>query len=180
MGGFLGGLKVAPMTPTLGACAPSGMPAPGAVTWASTNRFCLTTLRGGGCGPGKVCVPKPPAAGSPSCVLYTGNHPCSAGMTKFMNSDWFTGATDGRSCSACTCAAPAGGSCAGVTIHIGNDYTCNPNNGDLAPGTKMCYPTTIYVPGLRIDGTGTAGSCAPRTTTSGSITPTGPRTICCQ
>ena len=34
--------------------------------------------------------------------------------------------------------------------------------------------------GLRIDGTGTAGSCAPRTTTSGSITPTEPRTICCQ
>jgi hypothetical protein len=101
-------------------------------------------------------------------------------MSKFQSSDWFTGASDGRTCSACTCAGPAGGSCAGVTIHIGNDYTCSPNNGDLAPGTKMCYPSTIYVPGLQINGNGTAGTCAPRTATTGAITPTGPRTICCQ
>jgi len=181
MGGFLGGIKVAPMTPTLAACTASGTPSPGAVTWASTTRFCATTLRGGGCPQGRVCVPKAPGlVPPPPCLMYTGLRACPAGTTKLQNADWYTGSSDGRSCSACTCAGPTGGSCAGVTIHIGNDYTCSPNNGDLAPGTKMCYPSTIYVPGLRIDGNGTAGSCAPRTTTSGTITPTGPRTICCQ
>jgi hypothetical protein len=148
--------------------------------WASTMKFCPTVLRGAGCATGEVCVPRPPpATPAPSaCVSYPGARACPAGTTKLQNADWFTGAMDGRSCGACACGAPTGGSCAQLFVHVGNDYTCDPNTADVGSGRKVCFGTS-YSPGLVVRGTPTPGTCVPSTNTAGAVMPTGRRTVCC-
>lgn len=180
VGGLIYGMRVAPMAATMGGCTPSGMATPGALTWASTVKFCPTVMRGGGCPQGQVCVPRPPSA-MPAprvCVSYTGARACPTGTTRLQNADWYTGATDGRTCGPCTCGAPTGGSCAPLYVHVGNDYTCNPNTADVGAGKKVCFGTS-YSPGLQLHGTPAAGSCTPASNTAGAVMPTGRRTVCC-
>jgi hypothetical protein len=177
-GGFIDGIRVAPMVPAMAACAPSGAATPGPATWAATAKFCPTVLRGGGCGVGQVCVPKLPAATSKLCAMYTGAHACPAGTTRLQNLDWYTGSTDTRLCDACTCGTPTGGSCAGISVQVGSDYSCGVNDGKVAPGGKVCVHT--YSPGLQLSGAGTAGSCKAASATTGALTPTGRRSICCE
>jgi hypothetical protein len=178
LAGMVYGLRVAAIPPVMGACPPAGTASPGPATWASTVKFCPTAVRGAGCAAGQVCVPRIPNSSSMrSCILYSGAHACPAGTTRLLNSDWYTGASDTRSCGACSCVSPRGGSCAGLSVHIGNDYTCDPNDGDVAPGKKLCF--SGYVPGLKVNGTASNGTCTPSSATAGAITPTGPRTVCC-
>jgi hypothetical protein len=176
-GGFIYGLRVLPIPPMMGNCPASGMATPGPIAWASTTKFCPTTARGVGCGAGQVCVPKPPAPTIKSCVLYSGAHACPTGTTKLQNADWYTGSNDARGCSACGCVNPTGGSCAGLVVHVGNDYTCDPDDADVHPGNKTCFQG--YTPGLQVNGAPSNGSCTPASAVTGALTPTGKHSICC-
>jgi hypothetical protein len=178
VGGNLYGLRVAPMTPTLASCAPSGSATFGAATWAKGARLCAANRVGAGCPVGQACVAKPAAAGAKLCGVADGTRACPAGASKLGNSDWYAGLSDTRSCGACTCGAPVGGSCSTLNLHVGNDYTCAPNNGDVHPGEKTAC-TQMYSPGLQLTGTPRSGSCAASAPTLGAATPTQPKTICC-
>jgi hypothetical protein len=178
-GGLISGLRVAPIAATMAGCTPAGVASPGAIAWNTTVKFCPTVMRGGGCPQDQVCVPRPAGATPPRpYVSYPGGRACPSGTTRLQNLDWYTGATDSRSCGPCACGAPTGGNCAPLYVHIGNDYTCNPNNGDVGSAKKLCF-SNAYSPGLQVHGTPTAGTCAPSSNTTGAVTPTGRRTVCC-
>lgn len=178
IGGTVYGIRVAPMTPTLAACAPSGTAKPQAPTWGKGTRLCSANRVGAGCPAGQACVAKPAAPSAKLCTVADGTHACPAGTSKLAASDWYAGLADDRTCGACACGAPQGGSCAGLNLHVGNDYTCAPNNGDVHPGEKTAC-TSMYSPGLQLTGASTAGTCAASAPTLGSATATQAKTICC-
>jgi hypothetical protein len=70
-----------------------------------------------------------------------------------------------------------------MRINVGTDYTCAPNvTATLSSGQRFCYPnnTSVYSPGVIFTGTPTQPtSCPASSTVSGSLTPTGPKTVCC-
>src|SRR5262249_44918802 len=63
---------------------------PGA-TWDTQTKFCEVNLKGGGCPPGNVCLPK--AAVGNHCALLAGNVLCKSGYQPSglgANFPWFT------------------------------------------------------------------------------------------
>jgi len=160
-------------TLTPGTCTPSGTATPGAASWATAGRFCGAAMIGGGCAAGQACVPVNTAS---KCVMYDGAHACPAATTL---TTWYTGASDTRTCGACTCGGPTGQSCAGMRITVGTDYTCSATT-TLSSGQRYCYTGTgVYSPGLVFTGTATPPTCAGSATTSGALTATGQKTLCC-
>lgn len=179
--GFIGGVR-APLfqgTPT-GACAPSGVAAPGTPAWSTMTKFCTLPAAGGGCGAGAACVPRPVVAVG-ICLLQDGTHPCPNG-TRI--STWFTGFTDSRTCGACTCGPPTGGDCGSMLIGIGSDFSCQvpPLNGYLRTASRSCFSTTssgVYSPGLEFTGAPIPPICQASAATVGMLSPSGPQTLCC-
>ncbi len=176
MFGQILGIQAGTFQPTLtGSCVPQGTPTPGAPTWATSGRFCAATMVGAGCATGQICVP----AVTPSkCVMWEGVHTCQVGTTMTY---WNTGFTDTRTCGACTCGAATGQSCAGMRIQVGTDYTCSPQvTATLSSGQRYCYSGNgVYSPGIVFTGTATQPTCPGSTTTGGTLTPTGQKTLCC-
>jgi hypothetical protein len=174
--GTLYGVAVSAFAVTLtGSCAPQGTPTLGPATWAVSNRFCATTMLGGGCQAGQACVPVNSAA---KCAIFDGSHSCPAGTAA---DSWNTGYTDSRSCGTCTCGSPTGQSCSAVRLNVGTDYTCAPNvTATLASASRFCYAGNgVYSPGIVFTGAPTQPTCPGMSQVSGALTPTGPKTVCC-
>ena len=167
------GVGVDPFVAVSSACLPSGRPTVSAPTWTATLEFCGTGTIGGGCGAGKVCVPAAPKASV--CQLLDGAAACPAG-TK--GSDWYSGYSGSQTCGACTCGKPTTGSCASVRMTVGSDYTCS-GAATLTSGGQACFATGIYHPGVAFAGSGTSGTCPADSAVSGTLTPTGRKTLCC-
>jgi hypothetical protein len=170
------GIQVGPFQPALsGLCTPQGTGTPGPPTWATSGRFCAATMVGGGCPNGLSCAP---IATPSKCVMWEGLHTCQAGST---TTYWYTGASDTRTCGACTCGGPTGQSCSGMRVQVGTDYTCSPNiTATIASGARYCYPGNgVYSPGIVFTGTPTQPTCSGSAPTMGTLTPTGQRTLCC-
>ena len=108
-------------------------------TWTATTRFCATTLRGGGCATGSVCLPA--ITNNPQrCVLAAGSASCPAGTQR---SDWYTGYTGNFACNPCSCGQPSGASCADVRLFVGNNASCDLRRRCtrlLAGGEHVCAP----------------------------------------
>lgn len=156
-------------------CSPGGQATPAAPTWGETMKFCRANAEGKGCSAGNTCVPK--AASAPHCALAAGTSSCTGFGTA--ESDWYTGFSDARACGACGCEA-SGGSCDTMKLAVGSDYAC-PGTHSLDPGTKECFSGTgIYSPPVQLVGKPTVGTCSGSAKTTGSLTPTGQLTLCCQ
>ena len=97
---------------TNGSCTPHGTAKVSTATWGSSRKFCSAGSIGGGCSPGYVCVPK---AVPNHCVMALGAKACPAGYTKDASA-WYTGFTDTRSCSACSCGTQTPGSCTPMQV----------------------------------------------------------------
>lgn len=94
----------------------------------------------------------------------------------------YSGSTDTRDCSTCTCGAPSGASCTGGqgTIYDANgcsgatqafaiDGTCKTTGGTTTLAAKQTTAPTV------------SGTCAKNGgTPTGQATPTGPTTLCCR
>jgi hypothetical protein len=177
VGGNILGVQVGTFTPTLsGSCTPQGTSQPGAVTWGTTSRFCATATVGGGCAAGQACIP---VTSAPKCAMFDGMaHTCQAGTS---GATWYTGSTDARTCSACSCGSATGQSCSGMILDIGTDYSCGTITAMVSSGMRYCYTGNgVYTPGMIFSGTPTQPtSCPASSTLSGSLTPTGPKTVCC-
>jgi len=131
MFGTIFGVQAGTFTPTLtGSCVAQGTPALGPVTWAMSSRFCATATVGGGCATGQACVPVLTAT---KCTMFDGSHACQTGTTA---SSWNTGATDSRTCGACTCGGATGHSCTPMRIQVGTDYTCAPTSRPRCPAAS--------------------------------------------
>jgi hypothetical protein len=178
MFGTIWGLQAGVFQPMLSSasCVAGGTPTLGTASWATTGRFCAATMVGAGCASGQICVP---AATPSKCVMWEGLHTCQAATT---TTYWYTGFSDTRACGACTCGGPTGQSCSGMRIQVGTDYTCGPTvTATVSSGQRSCYSGTsgVYSPGLVFTGSPTQPTCAASAATSGALSPTGQKTLCC-
>ncbi len=167
-----------------GTCKPSAVDFSNKASFKSHLDACRVTAVGGGCGAGKVCVPKVQTGGNTNesvCVRRDGDQTCPSGWTTQMKG--YTGADDTRACTSCACGAPAsscqGGSytfydadnCgAGATVAVTSN-TCTDVSSVLSNG-QWSVKETLPVG---------KGSCQPSGGAPvGSVTPTGPVTYCCK
>jgi len=169
--------RVSAYVTTSGPCVPSGTAKVTPSTWGASRKFCSAGSVGGGCSPGYVCVPK---AAPNHCVMALGTKACPAGYTKEPDA-WYTGFSDSRSCSACTCGPQTPGSCAPLSVgfYLGTTTTCTAGiHRALQSNTKNCtFGGSCGSAGFT--GTPTAPVCPPVSTQSGALTPTGAQTLCC-
>lgn len=167
-------------------CNPSGLPKATPIRWTSQVRFCATSQKGGGCGPGQVCVPK----ATKHCALMAGNVACAGAYTaegQGSGQPWYTGIDDMRVCTndkgsatSCTCGSPVGGGCGTSTVSaFHSDKNCMGSAYVMTPG--MCYDLpTAAINSAQVALVGvTNPSCTPTYSQTGSATPTGPQTLCC-
>jgi hypothetical protein len=109
--------------------------------------------------------------------MFDGAHPCPPNTTA---SYWYTGASDGRMCSSCACGTATGASCSGVALSVGSDYSCSMVTQTVGPGQRKCYPGAgVNSPGLVFSGAPTTPTCPGSSTVSGTVAPTGMKTVCC-
>jgi hypothetical protein len=111
--------------------------------------------------------------------MFDGARACQTGTNA---TSWNTGATDTRTCGACTCGNPTGHGCGNMRINVGTDYTCSPQvTATLSSGQRSCYTNNgVYSPGIVFTGAPTQPTgCPASATTAGVLTATGPKTVCC-
>lgn len=162
---------------TNGPCVPQGTPVRSTPTWTTSRKFCSAGSVGAGCSQGYVCVPK---AAPNHCVLALGAKTCPAGYTKDGGS-WYTGFSDTRTCSACTCGTQTAGSCANLqaNFYFGTSTTCNAGTHRAGgSGANVCtFSNDCASAGFQ--GTPTLPSCPGVSAVTGAATPTGEQTLCC-
>ena len=70
-----------------------------------------------------------------------------------------------------------------VRLSVASNSTCDSSSSvaQLASGAHVCAsPGGLYRPSIVFTGQPTAPTCLPQNTSSGSLTPTGPQTVCCR
>jgi hypothetical protein len=173
----------------------TGLPVPAwntATGWEGTGSACTTGRAAssyfsgaqGGCTGTEVCVEPLPGAfnGGAACVFLSGKATCPTGYST--EHDYFTGANDTRSCEyTCTC-TPTGVACT-ADLTVSNQSTCTGGMTmtDLSIG---CTSVSDYSPvwmEATVASTGSctfaAGAVAGGAAATGSVTPTGQVTVCC-
>jgi hypothetical protein len=178
--GFVFGVAVGPLTANYPGCNATGTPTMGTPTWTQTTRFCATSLRGGGCGAGSVCLPS--ITNNPQrCAIASGSMSCPTGSQR---TEWYSGYNMGTfACNSCSCGLTSGASCASVQLGVYNGASCDPATqfGILAGGARACAPPgALNNPSIVMTGAPTSPTCPPQNTSSGALTPTGPLTVCCR
>lgn len=138
-----------------------------------------------GCLGGNVCSPVP-SSGDPSafhlCLYQAGDMICPSGYSNRYVT--YSGVSDTRSCSACSCYNP-GGTCTG-TLRFYADGSCGGELGSTAidgvVGALHCLGFSSNFQSVRADWSGPRGtSCVPSVSRpTGAATPTGPTTFCCR
>jgi len=169
-----------------GQCTPSTVDFPNKSPWQKRVDACGTDKAGGGCGGGKVCVPR--GAGTPNeslCVRHDGTMPCPSGFTKTIQA--YASASDDRACTDCTC----GG--ANTTCSDGS-YTFFDLDNCATGGAGTSNPVTIGgnctdVSALLDTGSWSARATLPKASgtcpagggvPTGSVQPSQPLTYCCK
>lgn len=178
-----------PAGATFGSCAANPQVDAAPVAWPAAARACLGTGDGAGvCDVDSLCVPRPAFDAFGPCIVRDGAHMCQPPYTTDATS-YFDGTyEDTRSCSACTCGDPQGGTCqcqsppCGVHLHYGT--SCGGTGDAWLPEGGSCDTINTSFSNLAIIHVGSVltnpGSCAPnQPTPTGAVTPTGTRTVCC-
>jgi hypothetical protein len=141
-------------------------------------------------------TPKPPAqpvcapartSGFAWCIRASGDVPCPEGAASFsVHHTFYDGAADTRGCSPCGCAPPEGGVCSG-SVSLYEDAACASAIDDVAVASTGPVCLDVQPPGTPLESvrvsalTYQPGTCAPTGgDPTGSITPEGPTTFCCQ
>jgi hypothetical protein len=187
-------VSVAPLTLNEAPCSAVTLPTTKDVTWGTIAYTCEGSAAGN-CDHADVCVPTfiPPVDPSKNttfalCVSREGDDdpaevPCPTGYPR--RDVFYLDATDGRTCSPCTCGPPQESTCSSL-VTVYTDSACSAPLGSVTVGSvesgcltvpsgsplgsKAATPPT-YVPGSCQPGGG-----APL----GSVQPAHPYTFCCQ
>ena len=156
-------------------CTASGEAEPGPMSWGRTMKFCRASVVGGGCEEDAACVGRQEQEEA-QCALAAG----SAGCAGFASSeaDWYTGVDDTRACGDCA-SCTSSGSCDGVSVQVGIDYTCEGGPGTVGDDVLSCFGST-YSPPVFLTGAPTqATTCEGHAVLGTEATPTGQQTLCC-
>lgn len=136
--------------------------------------------------PSDVVLP----SGFALCIFHDGENDCpdNPGNVFTERRVFYQGVQDDRQCSTCTCGAPTGSVCKGqVSIYDGGDLTCGPlafAQIPISSANSACLDITPLGQSLGSKSAGSMaylpGSCpAFGGDASGSVTKTGPSTLCC-
>ncbi len=173
-------------TVTGGSCVSSGgggMVPP--AVWDGFAHACNGAITTGkGCNLGQTCLPKPKAPNTAAiCIKRSGDFNCPAGQfnTKHVFYDDFT---DSRACSACSCDAPSGGTCAGnLTVYADTfNNSCTSPDATFAAGACANLSGNPAVGPAKFTQTmaPAGGTCSPiGGQPVGIATKTFPQTFCC-
>ena len=141
---------------------------------------CTLPVAGAGCSAGSVCAPTKPT-GFQLCSYNTSGIACPTGTsTNKVDTGW----TDSRTCSACTCGT-VDLACAMKGAEFYVNANCSGNSCEITSGCAKCNlgngtGNTSSVKGV-FTSNGDESLCAVGTPTvaSGTVTATGPITVCC-
>jgi hypothetical protein len=146
--------------------------------WGTRARLCASdSVSDQGCAASEVCAPNPPSELQERfCIYRVGDHPCPSGSysSRMLH---YQGYTDDRSCSDCAC-QPTGTCGDRVNIWYTDDTCSSTPDVTLTPNACEFLDTP---PGTwQWEGPNSV-SCTVtnESTASGSVTPTGPLTVCC-
>lgn len=150
-------------------------------SWASLVKGCFMTSTPAtvGCGAAEVCAP-PPAApfAARVCVERPGDLVCPHGFSD--RHVVYDSAVDTRSCTACSCGAPSGATCAGAEIDVFSSNACSSSQQAVTSTTCGATPHNVSSALLGQPATPTGGSCAASGgAPAGAVAPSGATTICC-
>ena len=193
------GFQVGPSNATGGSCIPDGSAVVSPIAWGANARLCAPGAASpNGCDPASLCLPTPdPEFQRAFCVVARADPgPCPPAypvahhpQTDAGGAFYYADASDQRSCSTCTCGAPAGVTCADASIlTFYNSDTCLPRtDGIPLPAPNGCLWLTMPpITGMPITGmefagaTPIGGTCVPDGgQPQGAIVATAPYTICC-
>jgi hypothetical protein len=165
-----------------GACPPGGGALLASDLWMNQDDVCGLPLAGGGCSSDQACVPKGSGDYSgPACIRKIGQDACPNTYPNLIEAA--TSAMDDRMCNACDCAV------SGV-ICAGGGYTVYDQDGCMGASTANVNSMNCVDVTAQLDNsTGSInavvpqpinGSCSPSGgQPSGSVTPQGVVTYCC-
>jgi hypothetical protein len=156
-------------------CAAAGTPVRPAFTWNQQTRFCPVAIPPPTCGGGD-CLSK--GASGASCLLLVGSVSCPKGTAA--TGTWYSSFSDTRLCAACSCAVASHGSCDGVIAGQATQGCPLAAIGGSTPKAGMdCHMPTDGISVLALHGKPTAPTCSASSTLTGTVSATGPMTICC-
>ena len=168
-----------------GACPASSVGFPNTETWQRQDDVCgRAHPGGGGCASGDVCAPR--ASGSYAgqvCVQGAVGASCPAGWGVPLEA--YTGATDTRACTSCTC-SPLPVGCAGGSYTLHDLDTCSAGDATSVLSTTACVDVSGLIDGGTWSARATpaaagAGFCAAGGGKAvGSVTTSGATTFCCR
>ena len=169
--GTIAAAQIDPVQPT-GSCA-SGSVGLAEPKWNKQVRACSGGIcEGGACIAADVDFAK-------TCIFKSGDEQCPSGTTFTERELYYQGADDTRACSETTCPCSLDGTCGYVDLF--SDTACSvPITGASASlSLSACYANVKS----GHFATANALACVPSAAAgkpSGSLTPTGPVTVCCQ
>jgi hypothetical protein len=145
------------------------------VTWNRVAQGCVPAVapERGACGAGSLCAPVADT-GYHICVASPFNLPCPSGAYSTRRVA-YEGASDLRSCGACTCGAVSGAGCENeIDLYV----------NDSCQGSFVVVPQAcsfyLHSPAWGfLSSSVVGGSCVGSTSPVGSATPTQPTTFCC-
>ena len=176
-------VRAATAAPTGGTCQPTGgepvMNTPG---WNDAQKACSVMTGLTGCAGGKTCVIRPKAPYEDRvCIGRAGDHACPAGSFS-QKVPTYSGFMDTRDCTACTCGAATGGTCA-LSIAVHSNAGCSASIGTLTSGgcVDLTGNPTVSGRAATVATPPAGGGCATTGggTPTGGVVETGPSTFCC-
>lgn len=183
---LLDSVTFAPLT--VGPCAPETGPIPSKAQayWKTYARVCQGEEFGECASSGEVCAPtaEPPPPGFFQCIGYLREGDPICPETYPVKHVFYSGLTDTRDCTDCTCGAPVGSDCS-ATLSTYTDADCSTlmtaawiglvtQCHDAMTGSALQSMSAMLVDNQ-------PGSCEPSGGVPyGEATPTAPSTFCCQ
>jgi hypothetical protein len=166
-----------------GACAPSLATSVSPWAWTKEVRACGLAEPASelSCAAGTACVPVPslPYEFGNLCVVREGTWACPAAFPA--QRVYYTGASDTRSCSACSCGAATDVACTGGTTKSYFDSSCAVLVSSVSSPESCGGGRSGFVAAMELSGiTASGGSCAASSVTpTGEVSSTQPTTLCC-
>ncbi len=166
------------MLTTAGSCSASGGALMASPMWSGGVNVCNVTAAADDCTGGDVCLPAGTSPDGSLCITKAGTDACPTGWTTQTIAAFASG-TDGRSCSACSCAVTCTGG--GYVVHDYND--CAASNIDFTVDSSTCASQDMVfdsnsaslTPTLATPAQSCSGGAA-----MGQVTGSGPQQVCCR
>jgi hypothetical protein len=166
---------------TSATCSPQSTVGITPPTWKTYARACASPLGSaqGDCLAGQVCARTPSDPFQPvACIVQAGAKACPVDGYTQLHTE-YTGVTDTRACTECTCGASGKAQCTGTLYAYA--ATTNGTCGGMADiyDPAVCVPTNLRSD-MKVEAVGSGAACVPSAVTpSGTSTPSGTTTICC-